>query len=128
MSRAKDLIMGNDEKNRIEKPSITESALIVIPLPAVFNAVTAASLYSLPEAISLFILQNIWMVKSTPSPIETEESSAVTISSFIPLHPIKPNVQITAKRSGREPRSPAYILLKIIARSMNIATKANKRE
>ena len=44
MSSAKDLIIGNDEKNRIENPSITESALIVIPLPAVFRAVTAASL------------------------------------------------------------------------------------
>jgi hypothetical protein len=44
MSSANDLIIGNDEKNRIENPSITESALIVIPLPAVFRAVTAASL------------------------------------------------------------------------------------
>lgn len=37
-------MIGNEEKNNIENPSITENAFIVIPLPAVFNAITAASL------------------------------------------------------------------------------------
>lgn len=37
-------MIGKEEKKRIENPSITEKALIVIPLPAVLSAVTAASL------------------------------------------------------------------------------------
>ena len=68
------------------------------------------------------------MVKSTPSPTEMEESSAVTMLSSIPLQPMNPNVQSTANTSGSDPRIPAARLLKMIEIRMKIATRANRRE
>lgn len=56
---AKDRIKGKADKNNTEKPTITEKALIIIPLPVVFKLMLIASGYDLPLVNSVFNRQKI---------------------------------------------------------------------
>ena len=60
--KANDWIMGNAENRSIAKPTITERAFMVMPLPVVIKLVVIASEYDFPIFNSDFILQKIWMV------------------------------------------------------------------
>ena len=59
MRNAKDRIKGKADRNNIEKPTITENAFMVIPIPVVVKLVVIASGYDLPLFNSVFNRQNI---------------------------------------------------------------------
>jgi len=62
MSKANIFRKGNAEKNSTEKPTITEKALMMMPLPVVVSVVFIASGKVFPSPVSVLSLQNRWMV------------------------------------------------------------------